>query len=288
MEVSKYFLLIAVMALNYLFCMAQVNWQTNPVGAVFARQGGETPEGIFRLINDGYEVYTLVCADKTFQPASLYYGENDADKEKIDAMVPDGKVPTSMNCFLVKTKEGYIMFDAGLPASKGGKVLERLAAIKVSVEDIKAVYVTHSHFDHIGGLLDSSGQAVFPNAKLYFPVDELIFMNNTMNDVSQQLLSAYGNRLISFEWGEILPDNVLPIAAKGHTPGHTVYFLGNLLFVGDLMHGASIQLLDPSINANYDADRIEAVATRKSILSYAATNSLTVLGAHIPLNGVIF
>lgn len=288
LDFMKYLLSIAVMALNFLFCMAQVNWQTNSVGAVFARQGGETPEGTFRLTSNGYEVFTLVCADKTFQPASLYYGENDVDKERVDAMAPDGKVPTSMNCFLVKTAEGYIMFDTGLPASKGGKVLERMAALKVSPADIRAVYVTHSHFDHIGGLLDDSGEAVFPNAYVYFSAEELSFMSKDMSNTKQQIAKAYGERLISFEWGDILPDNVLPIAAKGHTPGHTAYRLGNLFFVGDLMHGAAIQLLDPSINANYDANRTEAVATRNRILSYAASNSLTVLGAHIPLNGVIF
>ncbi|MBD5358948.1 MAG: MBL fold metallo-hydrolase [Bacteroides sp.] len=268
--------------------MAQINWQVNPIGSVFARQGGETPAGTFRLTSNGYEVYTLICADKTYQPASLYYGEDNIDKEKVDAMAPDGKVPTSMNCFLVKTDMGYIMFDTGLPASNGGKVLERLAALNLSPSDIKAVYITHSHFDHIGGLIDESGKATFPNANVYFPSKEFEFMNKTMNEAATQITTVYGNRLTSFEWGELLPDGVLPIAATGHTPGHTAYRLGNLLFVGDLMHGAAIQLIDPTINANYDADRKTAVATRNRILSYAVANSLTILGAHIPLNGVIF
>lgn len=95
-------------------------------------------------------------------------------------------------------------------------------------------------------------------------------------------------RLIAFGFGEILPGNVLPISAKGHTPGHTAYLLGSLLFVGDIMHGESIQLLDPNICANFDKNRSQAIATRISILEYAASNSLTVLGAHIPGNGIIF
>lgn len=268
--------------------MAQTNWSINPAGAVFARQGGETPEGTFRLVSGGYEVFTIVSADKTYQPASLYYGENDVDKPKVDALAPEGKVPTSMNCFVVRTPEDCMMFDTGLPQSRGGKTVERLASGGITPAEISAIYVTHSHFDHIGGLLDEADGATYPNAVLYIPAEELTFMRETMKEACQKIESAYSGRIVEFRPGEILPGNVMPIAAKGHTPGHTAYQLGNLLFVGDLMHGPSIQLIDPTINAGYDANRPQAVASRTTILSYAAARSLTVLGAHIPLNGLLF
>lgn len=279
---------IAIVALISVIGMAQVNWSINPVGAVFARQGGKTPEGTFRFESGGYEVFTIVSSDKSYQPASLYYGENNVDKPKVDALAPDAKVPTSMNCFVVRTPEGYIMFDTGLPQSRGGKTIERLASLKITPAEISAIYVTHSHFDHIGGLLDDADKATYPGAVLYIPAEEMTFMRETMRDACQKIESAYSGRIVEFRHGEILPNNVLPIAAKGHTPGHTAYQLGNLLFVGDIMHGPSIQLIDPTINASYDANRTQAVASRIAILSYAASRSLTVLGAHIPLNGLLF
>ena len=281
-------ILTAALAFNTLFAMAQNDFSANPVGSVFAREGGETPAGTFRMTSGGYEVFTIVSADKDFQPASLYYGKDNADKDKVDSMAPDGKVPTSMNCFAVRTPEGYIMFDTGLPSSKGGKTLERLASLDIHPADIKAIFLTHGHFDHIGGLLDEGGNAVYPNASLYIPAAEVTFIKESMKDMAVSLEKAYSARTKVFEAGDILPCAVLPISAKGHTPGHTVYRLDNLLFAGDIMHGASIQLPDPSICANFDADRDQAIASRLRILSYAASNSLTVLGAHIPLNGVLF
>ena len=284
----KNLFLIAIVVFNSLLCMAQTNYNINPAGAVFARQGGETPEGTYRFISDGYEVFTIVTADKDFQPASLYYGENGSDKAKVDAMAPDGKVPTSMNCFVVHTPDGYMMFDTGLPSSKGGKTLQRLASLKIKPDDIKSIYLTHGHFDHIGGLLDDEGKAGFTNATVYISSPEFTAIKSSMAEATAKIESAYSGRLVTFEAGHLLPGNVLPISAKGHTPGHTAYQLGNLIFVGDLMHGPSIQLIDPSICAGYDADRSQAIASRISVLSYAVANSLTVVGAHIPLNGVIF
>lgn len=279
---------MAALAANSLFCMAQVNWLTNPVGAVFARQGGATPEGTFRFTSGGFEVYTIASADKDFQPATLFYGPQEADKAKVDALAPEGKVPTAMNCFAVRTPQGYVMFDTGLPTAKGGKTIGRLGALGIAPQEIKAVFITHAHFDHIGGLVDASGKPEFPAATVYIAADELAFMQQTMSDALSQISAAYGDKIVAFSYGELLPGGILPLEAKGHTPGHTAYQLGDLLFVGDIMHGMAIQLIDPTINASFDADPAQAVATRRSILSYGAERSLTVLGAHIPANGVLF
>lgn len=284
----KRILVTAVIALNFIVSMAQTNWQANPIGAIFAREGGTTPEGTYRASIGGYEVFTIVSADKIFQPASLYYGMGDCDKAKVDALAPDGKVPTSMNCFLVATPDGYVMFDTGLPPSKDGKTLERLAALDVSTGSIRTIFLTHAHFDHIGALLDDNGAATFPNARIFISKPEFAWMVATMSDTAKAISKAYGDRLTTFEFGEILPHEVLPIAATGHTPGHTAYRLGNILFVGDIMHGSAVQLIDPEICASFDADKRQAIATRSDILRFAASNSLTVIGAHIPLNGVLF
>lgn len=268
----------------------QINWQNNIVGAVFAREGGSTPAGTFRLLSDGIEVYTLISSDQTefYQPASLFYGADNVDKEKVDALVPSGKVPSSMNCFLARVNGSNILFDTGLPASRGGKTLNRLASLDVQPSDINAIFVTHSHFDHIGGLLEENGAATYPMAQLYISSAELNFMRESMADTARQIEEAYKGRVQTFSPGEVLPHDIVAIAAPGHTPGHVVYNLANLLFAGDILHGMALQLIDPSICANFDMDKAHAIHSRESILRYAAAKSLTVLGAHVPNNGVLF
>lgn len=267
-----------------------VNWQNNPVGAVFAREGGTSPEGTFRLTSDGIEVYTLISSPQTefYQPASLFYGDNNADKERVDALAPSGKVASSMNCFFVRANGHNILIDTGLPESRSGMTVKRLASLGVNPESISRIYITHSHFDHIGGLLDETGNAIYPAAEVYISSREMAFMEGSMAEFTSQLKQAYGDRLIVFEPGELLPDGFLAIDAPGHTPGHVVYRIGNLLFAGDILHGMALQLVDPEICANFDADKALAIRSRRNILEYAAANSLTVLAAHVPNNGVIF
>lgn len=78
------------------------------------------------------------------------------------------------------------------------------------------------------------------------------------------------------------------IPAYGHTPGHTVYQTGNLLIVGDIMHGAALQSAHPEICADFDMDKPAAIESRVKILDYARKNSLVMAGMHFPEPAFIF
>ena len=93
---------------------------------------------------------------------------------------------------------------------------------------------------------------------------------------------------ISSDNADDLPYGVKPIAAPGHTPGHTLYQVGRLLVVGDLVHGAALQLVHPEICALYVMDPNQAAATRVSILDYARQGKFVLAGMHFPEPAFIF
>lgn len=80
---------------------------------------------------------------------------------------------------------------------------------------------------------------------------------------------------------------VVAMEAVGHTPGHTVFQVGKLLIIGDLIHGAALQLEHPEICATYDMDKQEAIKTRKNLLQYARENGLVIAGMHLPVPAFI-
>ena len=62
---------------------------------------------------------------------------------------------SSGNCTYIGTSQGGILVDIGVSAKK---TTEALAEIGVSPEDIKAIYITHEHTDHIRGLKVFAGR----------------------------------------------------------------------------------------------------------------------------------
>jgi len=56
---------------------------------------------------------------------------------------------SSGNCFYVEKGESAILVDAGISAKK---IAERMSALSLNPEKIKAIFVTHEHSDHIKGI----------------------------------------------------------------------------------------------------------------------------------------
>lgn len=190
----------------------------------------------------------------------------DASDELMESLSLQGGIPSSMSTFLVDTNGIRILFDTGMGAP-GSRLLPGLQSLGISPADIGYLYLTHFHGDHIGGMMKGDS-VVFPNAERKAQVVK------TMN--------AYKERLHLFEFGDTLPGNVVAMEAVGHTPGHTVFQSGKLLVIGDLIHGAALQLEHPEYCASYDMDKEAAVKARKYFLQYAKDNQLTMAGMHLP------
>jgi glyoxylase-like metal-dependent hydrolase (beta-lactamase superfamily II) len=188
-----------------------------------------------------------------------------------------------MSAFLVETGGIRILFDTGMGAPDS-RLLSGLASLGITPSDIKYLYLTHFHGDHIGGMMKGDS-VVFPDAEVYaskVEYDAWLKMPADRNAQVVKTMNAYKDRLHLFEFGETLPGNVVAMNAEGHTPGHTVFRANKLLVIADLIHGAALQLEHPEICATYDMDKEKAVKSRKYFLQYAKDNGLTMAGMHLP------
>lgn len=202
------------------------------------------------------------------------------------ALMPTGASRSAINAFMVKDSTHTVLFDAGLGADKGGRLMESMMKAEVHPLDVDAVCLTHLHTDHIGGLL-LHGQAVFPNATLYLSQAEYDAWGDdgpmaANNGLWKQVMEAYKDHIVTFGDGEQLFDGlVVAELAPGHTPGHTVYTVdGSCLIAGDLLHAQDLQLDHPQFCARYDSDPAQATATRIRILNGLRENGLYFAGAH--------
>ena len=89
------------------------------------------------------------------------------------------------------------------------------------------------------------------------------------------MLEVYKDHLHLFEAGDMLPGGVKSIAAYGHTPGHTAFQKDKILVIGDLMHGAALQLKEAAQEA------------RTRLIKLARENGLTMYGMHLPSPGFV-
>ncbi|GGY33365.1 MBL fold metallo-hydrolase [Rhodanobacter panaciterrae] len=176
----------------------------------------------------------------------------------------ENRIPLACRCLLVKNLGGRnVLFETGIGAffepalrERYGVVesqhvlLESLAEVGLSHEDIDVVVLSHLHFDHAGGLLAAweEGQPLrllFPNAHFVVgaehwrralkphPRDRASFVPEL-----QPLLQASGRlELVEGEYSQTLGKSVRFSFSDGHTPGLMLAEVGGVVFSADLIPG---------------------------------------------------
>lgn len=224
-------------------------------------------------------------AEEKLMPPSLFAAASDS---LIKSLGLEEGIPSSISTFWVETEGVKVLFDAGLGAPES-LLQAGLDSIGVAPEDIRYVYLTHFHHDHIGGMLKGD-TAVFPRAEVYAAKAEYegwMKMEASQRAEVEKLAEAYKGHIHFFEFGDTIPGKVVALEAVGHTPGHTVYQTGKLLVIGDLIHGAALQLAHPDICPSFDMNPEDAIRARKHYLQYAKDNGLTLAGMHLPAPAIL-
>lgn len=201
----------------------------------------------------------------------------------IDSLNIGQGVPASVSVFLLEIDGKRILFDTGM-GSADSRLLTNLSAAGVTPADIDYLYLTHFHGDHIGGMMKGD-TVVFPKAEVYASRQEYDAWMQMPDEKKMQVaatMEAYKDRLHLVAHGDTLPCGVVALDCAGHTPGHTAYRAGRFLIVGDLVHGAALQMAHPEICAAYDMDPQSAIKQRRYYLDYARQNHLLLAGMHQP------
>lgn len=235
------------------------------------------------ILSDGTEVTWLKDnPGDRLMPRSLFPEAPDSLFEQLG--LQDG-VPASVSTFLMKADGEWMLFDTGLGVAHGGQMMNALAELGLTADSISALFITHFHGDHIGGMVQD-GVPIFPNAEVYTGAVEykawIEDMPEEQNGQQRAAMDAYKDKLHLFQFGDTLPHGIVALDAIGHTPGHTAFEKKELLIIGDLMHGAALQLEHPEYSGNYDMDKAQAAASRERLIKYAQEKHLIMAGMHLP------
>ena len=210
-------------------------------------------------------------------------GEALADLAQADLV--EGKLRLPVWAFLVKGSQGCLLIDTGAADAwhpSLGRLGEALREAGVSAGEVTAVALTHTHVDHLSGLVDRDRGLAFPNAERVFVAVEELAAFRAVPRMAPAFM-----RLMPLEQGDAPMRGVVAINAPGHSPGHMAYLVdGRLLIWGDVVHHAAVQFGRPEVSWGFDSDPEQARASRLALMERAVEEGFLVAGAHLPFPAI--
>lgn len=186
------------------------------------------------------------------------------------------------NCYLVYADNGEgVLID---PADDAETILETIQKKNVS---LKAVVLTHVHFDH---MLAAQQVCEITKAPLYVGAGD----EPALSDPKRNLSKWFNGSVVISGDGVLREGDVLTIGEEtltvmetpGHTPGCICLYVENILFSGDTLFESSIGRLDfPGGNAQAMADSLKRLKKLpEDTAVYSGHGPATTIGREIKLN----
>lgn len=264
--------------------------------------------GYFRLAVGAYEVTALFDGYNDLSPGLLLNLDQKRIRGLLDHQaIKTPNVQTTFNAFLINTGTHVVLIDTGAGRCIGdtaGNLVANMRAAGYVPDQIDTILLTHMHLDHVCGLVDKDGKALFSKATVYsskaeadFWLDEATAANATEKaregfKIAQHSLAPYraDGRFKTF----VPPASpILDIKTRlvpGHTPGSATYSLissgEQIVFIGDMIHNAAVQFDHPEVAIRFDSDPKKAVAARETEFEQLSKDGSWVAAAHLPFPGV--
>ena len=215
-------------------------------------------------------------------------GPAEVAKLLASAGAPTDMVRCSVSALLVKLPGRVVLIDTGLGPMAHGALVDSLAAAGFKPADITDVLITHSHGDHVGGLVGADGASAFPRAKIRMAAAEWTFLQ--ANPGAAKLAAAIAAQVDTFEPGGVVVPGITSRAILGHTPGHVGYTLASgsasLLDIGDSAHSSIVSLAHPEWTMGFDSDKVVGKASRRQLLTDLSRSHAMIFSPHFPYPGV--
>lgn len=204
------------------------------------------------------------------------------------------KIALTASCYLIKHGEEYMLWDTGYPAASAGaqagpttpkmSIVEQLAQLKLTPEQIKYVGISHYHGDHIGQA------AAFPGATLLIGKGDWDALTATppaqgVNPapVAHWISGGGKSEAVPRDKDVFGDGSVVMLDTPGHTPGHHSLLVrlktkGNVLLSGDLAHFK--ENYDSNGVPSFNTNRADTIASLDRFKKMAANLKATVVIQH--------
>ncbi|WP_204171763.1 MBL fold metallo-hydrolase [Staphylococcus sp. GDY8P100P] len=151
--------------------------------------------------------------------------------------------PVDTNTYFIENDKNIIIVD---PAAESGQIIQKVNQINKTV---KAVVLTHAHFDHIGALNDIVTKY---NVPVYMHSKEFDFLTNTQKNGSEKFKQFGLPAITSDVKPEPLSEGKAQIAdftfdvlhTPGHSPGSLTFVFRDFAVVGDTLFKQGIGRTD--------------------------------------------
>jgi hydroxyacylglutathione hydrolase len=196
-----------------------------------------------------------------------------------DVFVVSGKM---VNYYLVRGPEGIVAVDTGPSKPDTG---DQLGILGIDPSEVVAIFLTHSDFDHTGGL------GLFPQARLYLGQGEEPLVTGKVRRIFGRFNRPLDRLYSLLTDGQTVTEaglSIQAISTPGHTPGSISYRVNEKwLFTGDtvrLVKGRVVPFIGfinmntriqkQSIRKLARLDGIELLGTAHHGISYDFTQAM--------------